>query len=256
MSIESASRYGERLEDPLGSRSLAIALRSEIEKLILGGTLLPGERLNENHFAERFKVSRGPVREAFRALVEAGLLTFVPNRGVFVRRVSLQEAIEAYEVRSSLFGLAGRLAAERMPDGEVDTLRALVARMDERIAEDDGSGYYKLNLELHDRVLAATGNDRLVLTYRALVRELHLVRAVNLENHEHLTASNDEHRTMVEALAERDPDRAFETHFRHVMNAKERVIETSRIAEERFSSNDNKEGADGSRLATQRRRIS
>jgi DNA-binding GntR family transcriptional regulator len=234
------------LDDPLGSRSLALAIRREMDKLILGGSLLPGERLSEIQFAERFKVSRGPVREAFRGLVEAGLLEFIPNRGVFVRRVSLADAIECYEVRSGLFGLAGRLAAERIEDTAIAPLRDLVDGMDAAIAAGDGPRYYALNLELHDGVLSAAGNSRLVATYRRLVRELHLVRALNLENAEHMRASNAEHRDMVEALTARDPDRAFATHFRHVMNAKDRVIELSASSEHAFQSDD-QAGSDQSR---------
>jgi DNA-binding GntR family transcriptional regulator len=215
----------EQHSDPLGSRSLSLALRKEIEKLILGGGLSAGERLNENFFAEKFKVSRGPVREAFRALVEAGLLEFVPNRGVFIRQISLNEAMDAYEVRAALFGLAGRLAAGRLAPADIDGLRDLVARMDECIHRQDGPGYYRVNLDLHARILAATGNNRLVSTYRNLIKELHLVRAVNLDSNDHLEASNAEHRAMVEALAARDEDAASQTHFRHVMNAKERVLE-------------------------------
>jgi DNA-binding GntR family transcriptional regulator len=215
----------EEHRDPLGSRSLSLALRKEIEKLILGGGLSAGERLNENFFAEKFRVSRGPVREAFRALVEAGLLEFVPNRGVFIRQISLTEAMDAYEVRAALFGLAGRLAASRMKQADIDDLRDLVAKMDECIRNQDGPGYYRLNLDLHARILAATGNNRLVSTYRSLIKELHLVRAVNLDSQDHLAASNAEHRAMVEALAAHDEDAAFEAHFRHVMNAKERVLE-------------------------------
>lgn len=240
-------------DGPLGSRSLALAIRREMDKLILGGSLRPGQRLSEMEFAERFKVSRGPVREAFRGLVEAGLLEFIPNRGVFVRRVSLEDAIECYEVRSGLFGLAGRLAAERIDDDGVARLRALVARMDEAIAAGDGPTYYATNLELHDGILEASRNGRLTATYRRLVRELHLIRALNLDNPEHLRASNDEHREMVEALAGRDPERAYSAHFRHVMNAKDRVIELSEISEHCFDGS-NQDGAGPSRADKQGRR--
>lgn len=224
----------EGLDRALGPRSLTLAIRHEMDKLILSGSIRAGERLNEMQFAERFKVSRGPVREAFRGLVEAGLLEFIPNRGVFVRRVSLADAIECYEVRSGLFGLAGRLAAERIDDAALAELGRLVDAMDHAIASGDGPGYYTLNLELHDGILAAARNARLVATYRRLVKELHLVRALNLDNAEHIRASNTEHRAMVEALAARDPDRAFDAHFRHVLNAKDRVIELSEISGDCF----------------------
>ena len=217
----------ERLSDRLGSRSLSLALRREIEALILGGSMSAGKRLNENYFAEKFGVSRGPVREAFRSLVEARLLEFIPHRGVFIRQISLGEAIEAYEVRAALFGLAGCLAAERIEPAEVQGLRGLVADMDEQIRVRNGQGYYQLNLELHARIVRASGNNQLLSSYQAMIKQLHLFRASNLEREDHLRASNAEHLAMVEALAAGDGARAFEAHFRHVMNAKQRVLEMS-----------------------------
>jgi DNA-binding GntR family transcriptional regulator len=210
---------------PLAARSLPMVLRAEIEKLILRGDLPTGERLNENFLAERFKVSRGPVREAFRALVEAGLLEFVPNRGVFVRQISLAEAIATYEVRAGVFAHAGRLAAVRVQDGEIHRLRSFVEHMDECISRKDGAGYYALNLQLHDQILFATRNSRLITTYMGLIKELHRFRAKNIDRPEHLRVSNAEHADMVEAIAARDEMRAYEAHYRHVMNAKGRVLE-------------------------------
>lgn len=210
---------------PLGVRSLPMALRAEIEKLILRGDVPTGERLNENALAERFKVSRGPVREAFRALVEAGLLEFVPNRGVFVRQISLAEAIATYEVRAGVFAHAGRLAAARVEDSEIARLRSFVQHMDECISRKDGAGYYALNLQFHAQILFTTRNSRLIATYEGLIKELHRFRAKNIDRPEHLRVSNAEHADMVEAIAARDELRAYEAHYRHVMNAKGRVLE-------------------------------
>jgi len=210
---------------PFGVRSLAMALRAEIEKMILQGGMPMGERLNENYFAEKFQVSRGPVREAFRALVEAGLVEFVPNRGVFVRKVSLDQAVAAYEVRAALFSMAGRLAATRRRKEEIVRLRGLVHAMDEAIEKRGGEGYYQLNLELHAAVMEAARNERLAATYQGLVKELHLFRAKNLNRMDHARISNREHAAMVDAIVDGDEMRAYETHFAHVMNARERVIE-------------------------------
>lgn len=205
---------------PIGARSLSMAVRAEIEKLILGHRLPFGERLNEAAFAERFGVSRGPVREAFRSLVEAGLLEFVPHRGVFIRQISLAQAIDAYEVRAGLFGLAGRLAAGRIRNEEIAELGTLVRDMEERISAGDGPGYYQINLDLHARILQATRNKRLVATYESLIKHLHLFRAKNWDNPSELRTSNAEHGDMIAALAARDEAAASEAHFRHVMNAK------------------------------------
>jgi DNA-binding GntR family transcriptional regulator len=212
---------------PFGVRSLAMALRTEIEKMILQGSMPMGERLNENYFAEKFQVSRGPVREAFRGLVEAGLVEFIPNRGVFVRNLSLDQAVAAYEVRAALFSQAGRLAATRRRKEEIVRFRGLVHDMDAAIERRDSDLYYKLNLELHAAVMEAARSDRLAESYQALIKELHLFRAKNLGLVDHVDnarLSNLEHAAMVEAIASGDEMRSYEAHYAHVRNARERLI--------------------------------
>lgn len=218
---------------PFGVRSLAMALRTEIEKMILQGGMPMGERLNENYFAEKFQVSRGPVREAFRALVEAGLVEFIPNRGVFVRQVSLEHAVAAYEVRAALFSMGGRLAATRRRKEEIVRFRGLVHDMDEAIERSDSDTYYRLNLDLHSAIMSAAGNERLAATYYGLIKELHLFRAKNLggDQSDNSRQSNIEHAAMVEAIAAGDEMRAYEAHYAHVMNARERLVTSFKKSE-------------------------
>ena len=80
-------------------------------------------------------VSRGPVREAFRALEESGLVRLEKNRGVFVRQVSVEEADDIYELRAVLDEFAGRRVAQRAAAADVRDLRALVERMDKAAAQ-------------------------------------------------------------------------------------------------------------------------
>ena len=99
------------------AHSLASLAQAEIEALIFAGALAPGERLGEAEMAERIGISRGPIREAFRALGEQGLVQVEKNRGVFVRQISVEEADETYAVRSALEGLAGQILAQRIDNG-------------------------------------------------------------------------------------------------------------------------------------------
>src|SRR5262245_1518115 len=108
------------------SRSLPALLQREIERLILEGTIAAGDRLNESELAQKFGTSRGPIREALRALEQGGLVRLEKNRGVFVRVISVAEADEIYEVRAALDQQIGRLAAERAKDADLRELRRLV----------------------------------------------------------------------------------------------------------------------------------
>lgn len=206
----------------LKSQSLTSLLKGEIERMILTGGFAAGARINENGLAARFGVSRGPVREACRALAELGLVELIPNRGVFIRRIELCEAEELYDVRSGLFGLAARLLTRVVTEAQLVTLESLLDRMDATAQSLDE--YYPLNLQLHDLILEFTGNERLIAAYRQLVKELHLFRARGLVQGGGLAVSNAEHRDIVAALRARDSLRAFEAAYRHVEKGKSRML--------------------------------
>jgi DNA-binding GntR family transcriptional regulator len=95
----------------LQQKSLTPLVLGELRQQIVRGELAGGSKLNEADIAARLRVSRGPVREAFRALEQSGLVRTEKNRGVFVRQLSLQEADDIYEVRAALDALIGRLTA-------------------------------------------------------------------------------------------------------------------------------------------------
>ena len=208
----------------LRSQSLGSVVRGEVERRVLEGDLNPGERVNENALAAEFSVSRGPVREACRALAEAGLLTFVVNRGFFVREVTDREVIDVYEVRAGLMRLAGELVARRIAPEQVSELAGLVSRMDEAAREADFDAFYGLNLAFHDRTVAFTGNARLHALYADLVKELHLYRRRSLTAGGGLMASNAEHREIVEALRSRDGGRAARAMEGHILAGKARFL--------------------------------
>src|SRR5271156_5288103 len=91
------------------SNSLPALVQAEIMQLILRGELAIGQHLNESELASRFGMSRGPIREALRALEESRLVRSEKHRGVFVREISVAEADEIYDVREALDELLGRL---------------------------------------------------------------------------------------------------------------------------------------------------
>src|SRR5271170_7166197 len=111
------------------SNSLPGLVQAEIEQLILRGDLAVGQRINESELAVRFGTSRGPIREALRALEEARLVRSEKNRGVFVREISVAEADEIYDVREALDELIGRRVAERATPEQLRDLKAVVVEM-------------------------------------------------------------------------------------------------------------------------------
>jgi DNA-binding GntR family transcriptional regulator len=206
----------------LRTSSLTGALEGELEYLILNGELKPGERLNEIKLSTRFGVSRGPLREATRSLSARGLVDIIRNRGVFVRAIAVDEALEIYDLRAAFFGLAGRLLIDLVTDDMLTKLNDFLSRMDAAAECRDFDAYYPINLAFHDYLISAAGNATLIKEYHGLVNKLHLCRAKGLVQAGGLAVSNREHREMVDGLASGDKLRAQEAFFRHVERSRRR----------------------------------
>ncbi len=208
----------------LRSASLATAAQHEIERLILGGELPPGAKLTEAVLSERLGVSRGPIREAFGRLEEAGLVRQEKNRGVFVRDIALDEAAEIFDLRAAMDELAGRRLARTLSAEQSRALRGVVERMEQAARADDADAYHLLNLEFHDRVVEFAGNRKMSSIYRKLVKELALARRRNLGEEQALPHSVAEHRQILKAIASGDPEAAGRALFEHAQASKRRML--------------------------------
>ncbi len=208
----------------LRTESLASAAQQEIERLILAGELAPGAKLTEALLAERLGVSRGPIREAFRRLEEAGLVRQEKNRGVFVRDIPLDEAAEIFDLRAAMDELAGRRLAGNLGTEQARALRGIVERMEQAARAGDADAYHLLNLEFHERVVEFAGNRKMTSLYRRLVKELALARRRNLSEEQALTHSAAEHRQILKALLSGNPDAAGRALFEHAEASKQRML--------------------------------
>ena len=208
----------------LQTSSLTSLVQAELERMILSGELAPGAKLTEVALAARLGVSRGPLREAFRMLEEAGLVRTEKNRGVFVRDIPLGEAIEIFDLRAAMDELVGRRLAETITPAALREVRALVDSMEQAVRAKDAHHYHLLNLKFHDRLVELAGNSKLSAIYRKLIKELSLFRRLNLADGWLMPISASEHRQIVKAIASGDPDAAGKAMFEHVMESKERTI--------------------------------
>jgi phosphonate utilization transcriptional regulator len=208
----------------LREQSLTGLVRREIERQIVSGEIAAGAKLNELELASELGVSRGPIREAFRALEQAGLVRTEKNRGVFVREVTLAEADQIYEVRAALEGMIGRLAATRRTPDQVAELRAILKRMCAAAKSRAADRYFPLNLEFHDALAEAAGNPALADNYRRVVNELNLCRREMLQHDgDNIVLSTAEHERIVEAVEQGDADTASALLFEHALGSRERL---------------------------------
>jgi phosphonate utilization transcriptional regulator len=205
------------------SNSLPALVQVEIEQLILRGELGIGQRINESELAVRFGTSRGPIREALRALEESRLVRSEKNRGVFVREISVAEADEIYDVREVLDQLIGQRVAERVTPERLGSLEAVLTEMDQATDRQDVKSYHSLNLKFHDMLVDFAGNARLTESYRLLTRGLLLFRLRGLQDGGGFAVSNTEHRAVVRAVAQRDTVRAGQLLRQHAAKSRARM---------------------------------
>jgi DNA-binding GntR family transcriptional regulator len=205
-------------------QGLSPAIAEELKHLIYTGQIQPGERLNEAALALRMGTSRGPIREAIRLLTGLGLVTAVPNRGVFVRQISVREMLELYELRALLFGFAAERACEHLEDVHRAELEQLLNQMDAACDAAEGTHYYELNLRFHALLLQLSGNQRAHQAYDDYVKELHLFRRSYFNAPGNMRRSNTEHRAIFEAIEKGDGRRARTLAERHVLSGRDRLL--------------------------------
>lgn len=208
----------------LRTASLSSAAQQEIERMILAGEIAPGAKLTEAWLSERLGISRGPIREAFRMLEEAGLVRQEKNRGVFVRDIPLDEAVEIYDLRAAMDELIGRRLATSITPEQSKKARAIVDRMEAAAKSGDVDAYHLLNLQFHDALVEFAGNRKLAAIYRKLVKELALFRRRNLNDRGVLPHSVAEHRQILKAIASGDAEAAGRAMYEHVIESKERML--------------------------------
>ncbi|MFJ4656649.1 FCD domain-containing protein [Nocardia sp. NPDC088792] len=220
--IHAINALQQRVAERQASSLLGL-IAGELEQMIINGTLVAGDRINESALATQLGTSRGPVREALRQLEFSRLVEFRTNRGMFVRQISVDEAARLYDIRASLFGLAGRLAAERGVTPEIlETLHTKVSRLDRAVPQVDD--YYPGNVDLHRDLVALSGNPRLLDLYNDVSKELHLFRRHGLETENARHTSNSQHAGILEYLTVGNAEETGRRMEAHILSGKDRML--------------------------------
>lgn len=194
----------------------ASTMKEALEQDIVTGQLVPGTRLEEMGLAERFGVSRTPVREALNQLASIGLVEIRPRRGAVVAEIGLKQMVEMFEVMAELEGMCGQLAARRM-SGE-DRAKLVECHEQARSFADaeDHDGYYDANVCFHECIYQGSRNTYLADQTRVLRNRLAPYRRLQLRQRQRLSESFQEHGQILEAIAQGDEARAKQLLSDHV----------------------------------------
>lgn len=219
--LPSLSRSGAGVTSPqrqTRATELATALADEI----LRSRLAPGQRLDEQELAQRFGVSRTPVREALGQLVATGLVEHRPRRGVIVAVISPQRLQEMFVVMAELEASASQLAAAAMSPVERQDLETLHRASQSAVRDGQIDEYERFNQDFHSRLYAGCHNSYLCELLNATRARLAPFRRAQFNLRGRLAASWREHDVVVQAILRGDGEgaaRAMREHLATVSGA-------------------------------------
>ncbi len=197
-----------------------------IQRAIVEGEIPAGSKISEPELAKRFDLSRAPLREALARLERCHLIERIPNAGARVVKLSVSGLVSLYQLRETLEGLACRLAAEHMTDAEIAEVRQLLDQhlSTQRVRE--GESYYQEagDVDFHYRVILGSKNPYLI---NLLCDELYfLVRMYRVQlgmNGPRVSRAFDEHKAIINAIANRDGELADLLMRRHVAASRRNI---------------------------------
>ncbi|WP_310618373.1 GntR family transcriptional regulator [Flexibacterium corallicola] len=179
--------------------------------------LKPGNRLREAELAEKFGVSRTPIREGLKRLEAQGLAIHEPNRGMVIPSLDHNQISELYFLREVLEGTAGRLAAQHASNAEIEILQELVEEDRANLA--DAEKLIKTNREFHRRFYLASHNRYLVEQIDHMRLSLLLLAGTTLTDDDRRRHAIEEHAEIVDAISKRDCERADKAARQHIAEA-------------------------------------
>lgn len=212
-----------------------------LRRAILTGELKPGERLMEIHLANRLGVSRTPIREAIRKLELEGLVTMIPRRGAEVAQITEKSLQDVLEVRRALDALCVELACDRITSDEKEALKKACDDFERATQTGDATTIAAADVALHDIIVQATGNRRLIQLINNLSEQMYRYRFEYIKDekgHENLV---NEHRMIYESILQCDKEKAAQAAKLHIDNQEKSIIRQIHLErEQQFRKNSKK----------------
>lgn len=217
---------------PLGWRSLHEAVTSRLRDLIVEGQLPEGSRIIERELIDQLRVSRTPLREAFKVLAAEGLVEILPNRGAVVSQLGPREARAMLAVIARLEAFAGELACLHATDEELAALSAMHDRMMAHYRRRERLEYFHLNQDIHVEIVRLAGNDILKAMHARLHARMKRSRFRGNDIAENWARAVTDHEELIAALLRRDAPAANGVLQRHLDESWIRLASSLKIDSE------------------------
>lgn len=200
-----------------------------LRQAILTGELKPGERLMEIHLANKLGVSRTPIREAIRKLELEGLVTMIPRRGAEVAQITEKSMNDVLEVRRAVDALCVELACERITAEELERLKAACDEFAEQVKTKDVKKIAQADVALHNIIVEATGNQRLISLVNTLSEQMYRYRFEYIKDFTQHESLIEEHRVIYESIVKKDKKTAADAAKLHIDNQEKAIIAQIRL---------------------------
>jgi len=210
-------------ERALSKYSLRNRIHNKIREDILKGRYKTGESLVEMKLAEELGVSRTPVREALRQLELEGLVTSIPNKGVIVSGITVQDIEDIFEIRSLIEGLAAKRAVNKITEDDLKRMEEILELTDFYTTKEDVEKWSELDTEFHEIIFKACKSKPLWNVLSNFHHFTQRPRIFSLHVPGRMKAAADEHRKIFQAFVERDQVKAEKAMVKHVCNAKQNL---------------------------------
>ncbi len=195
-----------------------------LKKAILRGEIKPNTKLSLQEISKSMQVSVTPIREAVNKLESEGLVNLVPNKGVIINEISIDDFQEMLQIRAALEGLISELAAKKITDKEIIAMMEIISNMEISVEKDDRLEYNELDIKFHDLLLNIVANNKLKEMYNRLILQDHKFRLRTLKLAYRMPKSLQEHRNIALKIKEKDPvaaSRASQEHIRSILQSLE-----------------------------------
>lgn len=192
---------------------------SEIRDLIYQGRVSSGDRLNPELLAAQLDVSKTPVRDALQSLRSEGLVEIVPRVGVFVRRMSKEEAADVYRLKAAIEPLVAGLAAERGDDAQRSQLQRMLRRLTSPVERGQVAKAEEAVNKIHQQLFLMARGEVFLETFRVVNGRVRLLRFRNMAQPGRLEATLKHHRLIVDAVIAGDSRLSAELMRDHLVDA-------------------------------------
>lgn len=211
--------------NPQYADTLSEQITKFLANAIMEGQLKAGQRLSENELGREFRTSRGPIREAFRALEKNGLVSMIPRKGTYIRKVGLKDIEEVFPIIANLESLAARLAVAHMTVENTKAMEFALTRMRQAIKKKDLKSFLKSHQDFHKIFVEASRNDTLIRTIEILRYQSLWFRTSYLYIEDSFEYWMSVHREILDLFVKRQADRVETLVEEHVLAARARFIE-------------------------------